>query len=186
MPRHYPGSPAVAAALAREQDRLVCAEHQPEQAALLRRRMQNEPRAAVHLRDGYEMIRALVPPPERRGLVLMDPPFERADEFDALAETCLAAHTRWPDGVYALWYPLKDEAPVARFHRRLRQSGMKPVLCAELRLAPVTAAALSGSGMVIVNPPWQREREIAAALAFLARTLAPEQGSYKVSWLVPE
>ncbi|HEX5339399.1 MAG TPA: 23S rRNA (adenine(2030)-N(6))-methyltransferase RlmJ [Gammaproteobacteria bacterium] len=186
MPRYYPGSPMLAAALAREHDRLVFAEQHPEEAALLKQQFHRDRRGAVHERDGYEMVRALVPPPERRGLVLMDPPFERADEFNALVETCIAAHARWPDGVYALWYPVKEAAPVARFHRQLRESGMRRILLTELRVGPASAATLSASGMVVVNPPWQSEQAIAGALAFLARTLAPGAGGSDVSWLVPE
>ncbi|MGH8373440.1 MAG: 23S rRNA (adenine(2030)-N(6))-methyltransferase RlmJ [Gammaproteobacteria bacterium] len=186
IPRHYPGSPAIAAALARDHDRLIVAERHPEEAALLRQQFHRDRRVAVHERDGYEMIRALVPPPERRGLVLMDPPFEREDEFSVLAETCIAAHTRWPDGVYALWYPVKDPAVIARFHRRLRQSGMTRLLVAQLAIGPVTAASLTASGMVVVNPPWQTDQSIADLLAFLARTLAPAQGQSEVNWLVPE
>jgi 23S rRNA (adenine2030-N6)-methyltransferase len=184
-PRHYPGSPAIAAAMARDHDRLIVAERHPEEAALLKQHFHRDRRVAVHERDGYEMIRALVPPAERRGLVLMDPPFEREDEFSVLAETCSAAHARWPDGVYALWYPVKDAAAVARFHRRLRQSGMARLLVSELRVGPVTAASLIASGMVIVNPPWQTDRTIAEMLAFLARVLAPGQGESDVRWLVP-
>ncbi|MGH8369383.1 MAG: 23S rRNA (adenine(2030)-N(6))-methyltransferase RlmJ, partial [Gammaproteobacteria bacterium] len=176
-PRHYPGSPAIAAALAREHDRMIFAERHPEEAALLKQQFHRDRRVAVHERDGYEMIRALVPPAERRGLVLMDPPFERVDEFEALAATCIAAQERWSEGVYVLWYPVKEAAAIARFHRQLRQSGMTRVLVTELRVGPVTAASLSASGMVIVNPPWQSDRTIAEILAFLARILAPEQGS---------
>ncbi|HEX5340327.1 MAG TPA: 23S rRNA (adenine(2030)-N(6))-methyltransferase RlmJ [Gammaproteobacteria bacterium] len=185
-PRHYPGSPAIAAALAREHDRMIFAERHPQEAALLKQQLHRDRRVAVHERDGYEMIRALVPPAERRGLVLMDPPFERVDEFEVLAAACIAAQERWPEGVYVLWYPVKEAAAVARFHRQLRQSGMTGVLVTELQVGPVTAANLSASGMVIVNPPWQSDRTIAAMLAFLARILAPEQGRSDVSWLVPE
>jgi 23S rRNA (adenine2030-N6)-methyltransferase len=184
--RHYPGSPAIAAALAREHDRLIVAERHPEEAALLKQQFRRDRRVAVHERDGYEMVRALVPPPERRGLVLMDPPFERDDEFTVLAETCIAAHARWPDGVYALWYPVKDAAAVMRFHRRLRRSGMSRLLAMELQIAPVTAAGLSASGMIVVNPPWQTDRTIGDLLEFLARVLAPGQGKSAVNWLVPE
>lgn len=185
-PRYYPGSPLIAAALARNHDRLIVAEKQPDEAALLKQRLRHDARAAVHVRDGYEMLRALVPPPERRGLVLIDPPFERDDEFLQMADTCLAAHRRWPDGVYCLWYPVKDTPIVARFHRRLRDSGVRRILLAELRIGPATAANLAASGMLIVNPPWQTDADIAATLTFLARTLAPVQGASSVEWLVRE
>lgn len=186
MPRFYPGSPRIAAALARDQDRLVLAERHPEEAAMLRRALQHDKRIAVHERDGYEMVRALVPPPERRGLVLMDPPFERDDEFAVLADTCLAAQARWADGVYALWYPIKESAPVARLHRRLQQSSQRPVVVAELSIAPSSQASLNASGLAIVNPPWQIGQTIAEALDYLRRELAPAQGRAGVTWLRKE
>ncbi|HET7921934.1 MAG TPA: 23S rRNA (adenine(2030)-N(6))-methyltransferase RlmJ [Gammaproteobacteria bacterium] len=186
VPRYYPGSPRIAAALTRGQDRLILAERHPEEAACLKQQCRTTPQAAVHLRDGYEMVPALVPPAERRGLVLMDPPFERADEFEALAGACLAAHTRWPGGVYALWYPLKEAAPVARFERTLRRSGMRRILLAELRLGPGQGPMLAGSGLAIVNPPWQCELGMAEALSFLAHALAPGQSSHALRWLVGE
>ena len=185
-PRYYPGSPVVAAALAREHDRLVLAELHPEEAARLRLQFRNDRRAAVHERDGYEMLKALVPPPERRGLVLMDPPFEREDEFTLLAETVLAAQARWPDGIYALWYPLKDTAPVRRLHRQLQQSSRRPVLQLQLQVAPPSGETLTASGMTILNPPWRSDQRIAESLAYLARVLAPGQGEAAVSWLLEE
>jgi len=185
-PRYYPGSPLVAAALAREHDRLILSEKQPDEAALLKQRLHRDARVAVHVRDGYEMLRALVPPPERRGLVLIDPPFERDDEFVQMADTCTAAHRRWPEGVYCLWYPIKDTPIVTRFHRRLRESGMRRILSTALRIGPPNAASLSECGMLIVNPPWQTDAEIARTLAFLARTLAPARGGSRVNWLVME
>lgn len=185
-PRHYPGSPAITAALARGHDRLIFAERHPEEAALLKNRFRHDARAAVHARDGYEMIRALVPPAERRGLVLMDPPFEREDEFSLLADTCVAAQARWPEGVYALWYPLKDMGPVRRLHHRLQQTSLRPVLLAQLRIAPVSVDALTASGMAIVNPPWQTDQVITESLTWLARTLAPAQGGADVAWLRQE
>lgn len=186
LPRYYPGSPLIAAALARAQDRLVLADRHPEEAAMLRRALQHDKRIAVHERDGYEMVRALVPPPERRGLVLMDPPFERDDEFAVLADTCLAAQARWPDGVYVLWYPVKEPAPVARLHRRLQHASQRPVVVAELSVAPPSPASLTASGLAILNPPWQTAQTIAAALDWLRHQLAPEQGQASVTWLLKE
>ena len=185
LPRLYPGSPRLAADLARESDRLTLAELQPEEARRLKAEFQRDKRTAVHCRDGYEMLRALAPPPERRGLALLDPPYESAAEFERLAEALAASHARWPAGIYALWYPIKDEPARKRFLRGLERSGMRRILLTEFRLA-TAADALAGSGLVVVNPPWQSEGEMRECLTALVRVLAPGGGSSVVDWLVPE
>lgn len=185
LPRNYPGSPAIAAALARSHDRLVLSELQAEDAQLLRALFKRDSRVAVHERDGYEMLKALTPPAERRGLVFMDPPFEQPDEFERMAECLAACHARWPGGVYALWYPLKDEPARARFLRGLERSGLRKILFTEVRVSR-QADALAGTGMIIVNPPWQVEQEMGSALRSLAQLLAPQSGHSEVRWLVPE
>ena len=184
-PRLYPGSPLLAAGLAREGDRLTLAELQPEEARRLKGEFQGDKRTAVHCRDGYEMLRALAPPPERRGLALLDPPYESADEFERLVESLGACHARWPGGIYALWYPIKDEPARKRFLRALERSGLRRILLTEFRLA-AAADALAGSGLVVVNPPWQSDAEMRDCLTALVRVLAPEGGSSQVGWLVPE
>ena len=182
VPRVYPGSPRVAAAMARPGDQLFLAELHPEEAYLLRGEMKGV-LAAVHERDGYEMLKALTPPKERRGLVLMDPPYEKADEFETVATALITAHGRWPTGMYALWYPIKDDSARRRFLRRLEQSGLRKILLTELYL-PVQADALYGTGMVIVNPPWQLDSEARSCLAALAPILGAERS--EVRWLVEE
>lgn len=181
-PRFYPGSPAIAAALARGHDRLVLAELHPEDAQILKQYFRRDARVAVHPRDGYEMVKALTPPKEKRGLVLIDPPYEQPDEFDTLAANLIALHERWPGGIFAAWYPLKDEPARRRFLRKLEHSGLRKLLLAELRL-PDQAEGLAGSGMLIVNAPWQVDIEARENLAALASVFRAE---YQVSWLVPE
>lgn len=183
LPRVYPGSPRVAAALARADDRLLLAELHPQEAYLLRGEMQGNKGAAVHERDGYEMLKALTPPKERRGLVLMDPPYEKADEFETAAGALIAAYRHWPTGVYALWYPIKDDSARRRFLRRLEQSGLRKILLTELHLPP-QEAALSGTGLLVVNPPWQMDTEARECLAALVPVLGGERS--EVRWLVPE
>jgi 23S rRNA (adenine2030-N6)-methyltransferase len=184
-PRWYPGSPAIAAAAARSSDRLVLAELQPEEAALLKAWFRRDGRVMVHARDGYEMLKALTPPKEKRGLVLLDPPYEQPQEFDVLVAALLAAHARWPGGCYALWYPLKDEPARRRFLRRLEHSGLRKLLLTELRVEE-RADALAGSGLLIVNPPWQTEGSLRECLQALAKLLASNSGQVDVHWLVPE
>jgi len=182
-PRFYPGSPCIAAALARTQDRLVLAELHPQEHRLLRERFRGNSRVAVHARDGYEMLKALVPPPERRGLVLIDPPFEYPDEFDALIEALTIAYARWPTGVYALWYPMKDANVVHRFYRHLNGSCLPQMLVAEFRVALAAMPLFTACGMLLVNPPWQSEAVMNAVLQYLRVVLAPVHGSNVVRWL---
>ena len=185
LPRFYPGSPAIAVALAREQDRLTLAELQPQAASELKARFQRDKRIAVHQRDGYEMLTALTPPPERRGLALFDPPYESPEEFERLVECLAVSHGRWPSGVYALWYPLKDEVARLKFLRRMERSGISRILLTELRVGD-RAGGLLGSGLLVVNPPWQSDGEIRDCLKVLAGILATGAGESEVRWLVPE
>ncbi|MGA9855223.1 MAG: 23S rRNA (adenine(2030)-N(6))-methyltransferase RlmJ [Gammaproteobacteria bacterium] len=183
-PRYYPGSACLAAALARGRDRLVLAELHPQEQRLLRERFRGDPRVAIHARDGYEMLKALVPPSERRGLVLMDPPFEQSNEYQAQLQALREAHARWPTGVYALWYPIKDQAVVQGFYRKLARSGIGHLLVAELHLTHAAAGFFGACGMLMVNPPWQSDAAIKAMLGYLAEVLAPGSGTSTVRWLV--
>ena len=185
-PRFYPGSPLLAAAFARPGDRLVLAELHPQDAQRLKAHFHADRRVAVHRRDGYGMLTALLPPVEHRGLVLMDPPFENADEFARLAEAAVAAHRRWPTGMYALWYPVKEEAAVRRFQRALKESGIRRILLLEFGIAPAETPGLSACGMAVVNPPWRSDHSFAAALDFLARALGSHQSRNGVRWLTGE
>ncbi|CAH2600676.1 Ribosomal RNA large subunit methyltransferase J [Rhodovastum atsumiense] len=155
----YPGSPVLVQALLRPQDRLACCELHPEDHATLRRTLAGSG-IAVHHRDAWEALGALLPPPSglRRALVLVDPPYEVPDEFDRLAAGLGRAHARFPAAVLAAWYPVKHRAPVRAFHTALRESGLRDVVAAELWLRePLDPARLNGCGLLVVNPPWQFE-----------------------------
>jgi 23S rRNA (adenine2030-N6)-methyltransferase len=161
----YPGSPAIVLALLRANDRLAACELHPDDATLLRRRIGADPRAGVHHRDGYEAVRALLPPPERRALVLIDPPYEQPDEFDQIAEAIITARARCAPSVIATWYPIKHRAPVRAFHDRLRDMGLRDLVAAELLLRePLDPARLNGSGMLVATPPYRFETEVAPIL----------------------
>ncbi|CAA7623458.1 23S rRNA (adenine(2030)-N(6))-methyltransferase RlmJ [Magnetospirillum sp. UT-4] len=185
--RFYPGSPAVAAALTRPGDRLALCELHPEDAAELRRAFAAERRAAIHAADGYGALKALLPPPERRGLVLIDPPFEVTDEFARMREGLRQALKRWATGVYALWYPIKARAPVERFLADLAMLGLPKTLVAELMIrGGDDPARLNGCAMAVVNPPFTLEPALQTLLPWLAGVLAPGEGSGRVEWLVEE
>jgi len=168
----YPGSPAIARALLRKQDRLAVCEFHPVDAAALDRRFGRDGRVQVHRRDGYEAIGALLPPPERRALVLIDPPYEREDEFVAVVEALTAGVSRLRGGVFAAWYPIKHRAPVREFFEGIKSAGLRDVIAAEIFLRePLDPARLNGCGLVVVNPPFRAEEEWPAMLEALLGAL---------------
>jgi 23S rRNA (adenine2030-N6)-methyltransferase len=167
----YPGSPAIAAHLLRPADRLMACELHPEDAATLRRNMRGT-NAAVHERDGYEALNAFLPPPEKRALILIDPPFERTDEFATLAATLTAAWKKFPSGVFVVWYPIKHRAPVRAFFESLKHSPIRDVIALEfLRRPDTNPNALNGCGLLVINPPFGLEAEAAPILAACAAAL---------------
>jgi 23S rRNA (adenine2030-N6)-methyltransferase len=188
-PRWYPGSPALAHALLRPQDSAALCELHAEDATTLRAHYRADPRVAVHRRDGYEAIKALLPPRERRGLVLIDPPFEEREEFDRLLQALADAHRRWPTGVFALWYPVVHAAHVERFRQGIRNAGIERVL--DVRFSPQQAelpGSFSGCGMVIVNPPWSMWNALPDWLPWLADTVAADgaRGRSEAVWIAGE
>lgn len=183
----YPGSPALAAHLLRAQDRLILMELHPTESQTLRRHLGGDPRIGIHRRDGLEGLTALVPPKPARGLVLIDPSYEQASEYKRVAEALIAAHVRWPTGVYALWYPRlgvqRDRS--ADLIGRIRESVPDGLLC-ELRVRrQVEDFGMHGSGMLLFNPPWRLEERLADLLPRLADTLAMEGTGRSVpSWTI--
>jgi len=168
----YPGSPALTRALLRPQDRLVCCELHPEEHAALRRAYAHDRQVAVHLRDAWEALGALLPPAEKRGVVLVDPPYEASDEYERLVAGLRRGHARFPSGVFVAWYPVKHLAPVRALHTALRESGVRDVVAAELNLRePLDPARLNGSGLLVINPPYRFEAEVPALLEALRRRL---------------
>ena len=183
----YPGSPLLASQLLREQDRGVFCELQPEEALALKQSLRRDTRCATHQRDGYAAMKAFLPPPERRGLVLIDPPFEaQEDEFRIIQSALETALQRWPTGMFAVWYPIKRRSGVLPFQRWLGRCGAKSVLNAELMIHPDTSPLrLNGCGMAIINPPWQFDAQLVATLQVLTPWLAPDKaGSWRCDWLI--
>ncbi len=169
--RHYPGSPLFAQALARERDRLLLCEKVPEIAAELRENLKGERRAVVHHRDGHE-AHALLPPAEKRGLVLVDPPFERPDEFGAAAELVGKCVKRFAAGVYAVWYPLKNRHAAARFERQVARHCDEPPLRIAFETGAPGEGQMRGCAVLVVNPPFGLERSLAPCGRMLAELLA--------------
>ncbi len=186
--RFYPGSPWLAATLARPQDRLALCEKQPDECAALRAEFFLTPRASVQLLDGYVALRAMLPPPEKRALVLIDPPFEAGDEWAQIVTALGEGLRRFPAGVFAVWYPLTERARVEAFFAELLALKLPPTFAAELLIASEEAALkMKGCGLVIINPPWQFEQEAKPLLDFLGAALAQGPGATgRTRWLVPE
>ena len=187
-PRHYPGSPRLIRALLRPQDRLACCELQAEDHASLHRLFRGDPQVAVHARDGWEAPGALLPPREaRRGLTLIDPPFEQPGEFDRIADAIHMARRRFGAGIVAAWYPIKHRAPVRAFHDRLRGSAEPDLVCAELLLRPpLDAARLNGCGLLVASPPWGFEAAAIAILDAIADGLGESGAHGSLTRIAPE
>jgi 23S rRNA (adenine2030-N6)-methyltransferase len=184
----YPGSPAYTRAWLRAQDRLIACELQPDAARALAHHLRGDPRIKCLQIDGWTAWSAYVPPVERRGLVLVDPPFEQEHDFRRLADGLIAAHRKWATGVYALWYPVKGRTESDLLAKRLRRSGIGKILRAELIVSPLSdPTRLNGSGLILVNPPWKLENELAALLPALAGILGRDgNGTFKLDRLSDE
>lgn len=184
----YPGSPALVRALLRPQDRLIACELELAAAASLARYLARDARCKAVAIDGWTALNAYVPPKERRGIVLVDPPFEETSEFARLAQGLEAAHRKWPGGTYLLWYPIKERDAPDALARRLRRSGMAKILRVELSVpVPRGSARLGACGLILVNPPWTLAAELEILLPELAAALAGERGgAYRFDWLAGE
>ena len=186
--KFYPGSPWLVRELARPQDRLALCERQPGECAAVREVFLFSARTTVQETDGYGAVRALLPPPERRALVLIDPPFEAQDEFARVAAALGEGLRRFPSGVFAVWYPLTERARADGFFAELRALRPPPTLAAELMIAGDGAPLkLKGCGLAVINPPWQFDREAGPMLEFFGRALAQAPGGGgRVTWIVGE
>lgn len=189
----YPGSPWLLAHALRAQDRIACCELEPGEAQALRAAFAQDPRVAVHHRDGYEAVAALLPPRpggERiaRGLVLIDPPYEaQLAEFDLALAALRTGLARWAEGVFVLWYPIKRRRELAPFHREAAMLPARSALCLELLVRlDDSPLRMNGSGLLLLNPPWRLQATLAPALATLAGQLGEDgSGSHHLDWLRP-
>jgi 23S rRNA (adenine2030-N6)-methyltransferase len=185
----YPGSPLQAARAMRDIDGAQLCELHPDEASQLRELFHRDSRIHVHHRNGYEALKALIPPKEKRGLVLIDPPYEAQEAEYRLIETALkAALLRWPTGMYAVWYPIKLRSQVQPFLRWLQHCGARRVLRAELLVHPDDSPLrLNGSGMIILNAPWNLDTALRDAMPAMARLLSQERpAEWLLDWLVQD
>jgi len=186
--RFYPGSPWIAKMLLRPQDRMALCELRPDDAEALDFAFARESRVTVQVLDGYTALKALLPPPEKRALVLIDPPFEEKGEFAAILRGLGDVLRRLPGAACAVWYPITERAGVGELQHDLHALPLPPTLYAELHVAgEQSALRLQGCGLLVLNPPWQIETEIRAVLPALVERLGVEPGaSSDLGWLVPE
>jgi 23S rRNA (adenine2030-N6)-methyltransferase len=187
-PALYPGSPRIIQALMRPQDRATFCELHPDAFAALRAKFRRDARVACLNLDGYTGLKAGVPPKERRGVVLIDPPFERTNELDLAWSALQSAHAKWPSGTYALWYPVKDARTIGGLVKQIAQSGVRRVLRLELAVdETVPGGKLARTGLILINPPYVLDKDATTLLRVLARKLARTPRAQVIrEWLAGE
>lgn len=185
---HYPGSPKLVRDLLRKQDRLSAIELHPEDCKKLQYLFDGDFQTRVIALDGWLALGAHVPPKEKRGLVLVDPPFEKEGEFDRIIDGLARAYRRWPTGTYCLWYPIKNRRPVDMFHEMLRALGIRRIYCVELNVVGMEETkSLAGSGLVVVNPPFTLEREMSVILPALQACLSQSPlADHRAFWIAED
>ncbi len=182
--RFYPGSPLIARALLRRQDRLTACELEPNAAAALSEELRGDTGVKAIAIDGWTALKAYLPPKERRGLVVIDPPFEDPDEFARLADALAMAHRKWPTGIMLVWYPIKRRADADRFVQQMRQAGLRDALNVDFSIGEVRVdARLVACGLVVINPPWTLEGELETLLPALAAALGQGSGGFQIERL---
>ena len=184
----YPGSPALIASSLRPQDRALFVELMPAEARAAEREIESLGRVRTEIGDGYAALKAFLPPDERRGLVLVDPPYEGLDELKLMLQAFSEAYRRWPSGIYLMWYPIRSATQRSMVHARFEALRIPKMLFADLAIHPDDAGVgLAGSGLMIVNPPFGADEHLRDAYAAIhAGIAAPGAGYVEVSRLTPE
>ncbi|ELY2678560.1 23S rRNA (adenine(2030)-N(6))-methyltransferase RlmJ [Cronobacter sakazakii] len=186
--RYYPGSPLIARQLLRPQDSLQLTELHPSDFPLLRGEFQKDERARVERADGYQQLKSKLPPASRRGLILIDPPYEIKTDYQAVVQGISEGYKRFATGVYALWYPVVLRNQIKRMMNDLEATGIRRILQIELAIRPDSdQRGMTASGMIVINPPWKLEQQMATLLPWLHKALVPAgTGHTTLKWVVPE
>ncbi|WP_369835009.1 23S rRNA (adenine(2030)-N(6))-methyltransferase RlmJ [Cronobacter universalis] len=186
--RYYPGSPLIARQLLRPQDSLQLTELHPSDFPLLRGEFQKDERARVERADGYQQLKSKLPPASRRGLILIDPPYEIKTDYQAVVQGINEGYKRFATGVYALWYPVVLRNQIKRMMNDLESIGIRRILQIELAVRPDSdQRGMTASGMIVINPPWKLEQQMATLLPWLHKALVPAgTGHTTLKWVVPE
>jgi 23S rRNA (adenine2030-N6)-methyltransferase len=182
---HYPGSPAIAAALLRSQDQLYLSECHPNDFSILQCRFKGDRRVHLSATDGYQQLSARLPPPSRRGVIFIDPSYELNSDYQAVVTAMQRGYRRFPTGVYALWYPVVQRWRTEQLFQALQGCGLAPILQIELALRSSDGSpGMTASGILVVNPPWKLEAEVAELLPWLQKILCePGEGYGTLKWL---
>jgi len=185
--RYYPGSPLIALRLRRPGDRLVFTELNKTDCGVLQTLLARERNVTAQLMDGYQALKAFLPPKERRGLIMIDSSFDRANEFDRIIRALKQAHARFATGIFSVWYPLMGKGPVRDFERGVERTGIRRILRLEFSVAEAGSPFVSGCGMLVINPPWRFDAEARPLVDWLWRALSVDgAGGVKIDWLAPE
>lgn len=186
--RYYAGSPLIAAMMLRDQDRALLTELHPSDFPLLRNNFKEFDRVSVKLANGFQQIKATLPPKERRGLVLIDPPYELKEDYELVVEAIREGYKRFATGVYAIWYPVVLRQQSKKIVKGLEETGIRKILQIELAVRPDSdQKGMTASGMIVINPPWTLEQQMKTLLPYLTNALVPEgTGSWSVKWITPE
>jgi len=177
---HYPGSPWIAQQLLREHDKLILSELHTTDFSLLNKHFRQDKRVKLFDTDGYNTLKASVPPLQKRALVLMDPSYEQKPEYQWVVDSLIQAHKKFATGTYALWYPVIDRRNSDRIEKSLKRSGIPKIQLFEFGMqADTNDYGMTSSGMILINPPWQLMSEMQKALPYLVQTLSPEQGHFR-------
>ncbi len=187
LPR-YPGSPALIAQELRSQDRALFVELLPAEARAAQREIESQGRVRTEIGDGYAALKAFLPPEERRGLVMIDPPYESVDELKTMLQAFAEAYRRWPSAIYLLWYPIRSATQRSLVHARFEALRIPKMLLADLAIHPDDAGlGLAGSGLLIVNPPYGADQFLREAYGAIHEAIAaPGAGYVEVTRLTPE
>ncbi len=182
----YPGSPLVAKSLLRPQDLMIVNELHPEDYQDLRYTLGKTSQIHCHQRDAYEFLPAILPPTPARGCILIDPPYERTDEFAAITDCLNASIKRFPNGIYMIWYPIVSLQHRA-FTRHILRAKWAPTIVSEMTLTaiPEMKSGMIGCGMVVLNPPWKSETAITNITTYLATLFQRDESGYHRTEFVP-
>lgn len=186
--RFYAGSPLLAVQQLRPQDRALLTELHPNDFPLLRQEFAKVPNVVTKRENGFQQLKAALPPKEKRGLVLIDPPYELKEDYELVVQAIVEGYKRFATGVYAIWYPVVLRQHTKRIVKGLEATGIRKILQIELAVRPDSdQRGMTASGMIVINPPWQLEGQMKKILPYLTEVLVPEgTGSWKVDWITPE
>ena len=186
--RFYAGSPLLAVQQLREQDRALLTELHPNDFPLLRNEFAKQSNVVTKRENGFQQLKSALPPKEKRGLILIDPPYELKEDYELVVKAITEGYKRFATGVYAIWYPVVLRQHTKRIVKGLEATGIRKILQIELSVRPDSdQRGMTASGMIVINPPWQLESQMKKVLPYLTNVLVPEgTGSWSVNWITPE